>query len=278
MSSLFNIMKITVDARKLRARVLVNPGMPLMTSEDIEATARVYYLAPAIAKHVCLGDAGREFQDCMGNTELAHLLELNGYETRACDDFETAAHDIVDVNPDCVILDLGLPGADGQSICRDVRRQSDVPIIVLTAKNDEFTEVMSLNLGAHDFVAKPYRPAVLLARIASLVKRHATASAEASTITHGEVTLDLSVSEVRYRGRSAELTRNEQRILALLMRNAGTIISRQEIMCDLWESDAFVDDNTLTVNINRLRKTLASIGIADDFLQTRRSLGYVIMA
>ncbi len=75
MSSLFNIMKITVDARKLRARVLVNPGMPLMTSEDIEATARVYYLAPAIAKHVCLGDAGREFQDCMGNTELAHLLE-----------------------------------------------------------------------------------------------------------------------------------------------------------------------------------------------------------
>ena len=124
--------------------------------------------------------------------ELAHLLELNGYETRACDDFETAAHDIVDVNPDCVILDLGLPGADGQSICRDVRRQSDVPIIVLTAKNDEFTEVMSLNLGAHDFVAKPYRPAVLLARIASLVKRHATASAEASTITHGEVTLDLS--------------------------------------------------------------------------------------
>lgn len=210
--------------------------------------------------------------------ELAHLLELNGYETRACDDFETAAHDIVDVNPDCVILDLGLPGADGQSICRDVRRQSDVPIIVLTAKNDEFTEVMSLSLGAHDFVAKPYRPAVLLARIASLVKRHATASAEASTITHGEVTLDLSVSEVRYRGRSAELTRNEQRILALLMCNAGTIISRQEIMCNLWESDAFVDDNTLTVNINRLRKTLASIGIADDFLQTRRSLGYVIMA
>lgn len=208
--------------------------------------------------------------------ELAHLLELNGYETRACDDFETAAHDIVDVNPDCVILDLGLPGADGQSICRDVRRQSDVPIIVLTAKNDEFTEVMSLSLGAHDFVAKPYRPAVLLARIAR--QTSCDGVGQASTITHGEVTLDLSVSEVRYRGRSAELTRNEQRILALLMRNAGTIISRQEIMCDLWESDAFVDDNTLTVNINRLRKTLASIGIADDFLQTRRSLGYVIMA
>ena len=210
--------------------------------------------------------------------ELAHLLELNGYEARTCTDFINAAHDALDVQPDCVILDLGLPGADGQSICRDIRRQSDVPIIVLTAKNDEFTEVMSLNLGAHDFVTKPYRPAVLLARVSSLIKRHATSSAEASTITHAGVTLDLGTSEVRYGGKTAELTRNEQRILALLMRNAGTIIARQEIMCDLWESDAFIDDNTLTVNINRLRKTLASIGIPDDFLQTRRSLGYVIMA
>lgn len=210
--------------------------------------------------------------------ELAHLLELNGYETRTCLDFSRAAQDIVDVKADCVILDLGLPGADGQSICRDVRAKSDVPIIVLTAKNDEFTEVMSLNLGAHDFISKPYRPAVLLARVASLIKRHESATAEASTITHDGVMLDLGTSEVHYQGKSAELTRNEQRILALLMRNAGIIIPRQEIMCDLWESDAFVDDNTLTVNINRLRKTLAGIGIPDDFLQTRRSLGYIIKA
>lgn len=209
--------------------------------------------------------------------ELAHLLELNGYDACTCGSFIDAARDALDAHPDCVILDLGLPGADGQSICRDIRRQSDVPIIVLTAKNDEFTEVMSLNLGAHDFITKPYRPAVLLARVSSLIKRHTTNTAEASTITHAGVTLDLGTSEVRYQGQSAELTRNEQRILALLMRNAGTIIARQEIMCDLWESDAFIDDNTLTVNINRLRKTLASIGIPDDFLQTRRSLGYVIM-
>lgn len=209
--------------------------------------------------------------------ELAHLLELNGYETRACSDFSHAATDIVAANPDCVILDLGLPGVDGQSICRDIRRKAEMPIIILTAKNDEFTEVMSLNLGAHDFIAKPYRPAVLLARVASLIKRSSSAAAEASTISHAGVTLDLGTSEVHYQGKSAELTRNEQRILALLMRNAGVIISRQEIMCDLWESDAFVDDNTLTVNINRLRKTLASIDIPGEFLQTRRSLGYVIM-
>ena len=210
--------------------------------------------------------------------ELARLLELNGYETRTCSDFSRAATDIVAAGPDCVILDLGLPGADGQSICRDIRREADMPIIIiLTAKSDEFTEVMSLNLGAHDFIAKPYRPAVLLARVASLIKRSSSAAAEASTISHAGVTLDLGTSEVRYQGKAAELTRNEQRILALLMRNAGVIISRQEIMCDLWESDAFVDDNTLTVNINRLRKTLARIDVPSEFLQTRRSLGYVVM-
>ena len=108
--------------------------------------------------------------------ELARLLELNGYETRACSDFSRAAIDIVAANPDCVILDLGLPGADGQSICRDIRREAEMPIIILTAKSDEFTEVMSLNLGAHDFIAKPYRPAVLLARVASLIKRSSSAA------------------------------------------------------------------------------------------------------
>lgn len=210
--------------------------------------------------------------------ELARLLELNGYEVASCADFSRAADDAIAASPDCIILDLGLPGADGQSICRDIRRQSDVPIIVLTAMNDEFTEVMSLNLGADDFVAKPYRPAVLLARIESIIKRHEGAETDASVISHKGVTLDLNTSTVSFGDASAELTRNEQRILALLMRNVGTIISRQEIMCDLWESDAFIDDNTLTVNINRLRKTLTGVGVPTDFLQTRRSLGYVISA
>lgn len=208
--------------------------------------------------------------------ELARLLELNGYEVETCTDFARAAQEAIDLAPDCIILDLGLPGADGQAICRDIRKQGSIPIIVLTAVNDEFTEVMSLNLGAHDYVTKPYRPAVLLARIESIIRRHAGTDADASVIAHKGVTVNLSTSTVSFDGRSAELTRNEQRMLALLMRNAGTIISRQEIMCDLWESDAFIDDNTLTVNINRLRKTLASVGIPDDFLQTRRSLGYVI--
>ena len=210
--------------------------------------------------------------------ELARLLELNGYEASSCTNFAEPVHEALAAQADCIILDLGLPNTDGQAICRDIRRQSEVPIIILTAKSDEFTEVMSLNLGAHDFIAKPYRPAVLLARIASLVRHHTASSDASRIISHAGVTLDLGRSQVSCGTATAELTRNEQRILALLMRNAGTIISRQEIMCDLWESDAFVDDNTLTVNINRLRKTLASVGLPDDFLQTRRSLGYVIPA
>lgn len=208
--------------------------------------------------------------------ELANLLELNGYNVQVCNDFTTAAQTAIEGDFACVLLDLTLPGTNGHSICREIRKHSEVPIIVLTSAGDEFHEVMSLNLGANDFVLKPYRPAALLARMAALIQRNGQVLAQTSTIEHDGVTVDLNACTVTYQGKEAQLTRNEQRILSLLMRNAGTIVSRQEIMCDLWESDAFIDDNTLTVNINRLRKTLAQIGIPEDYLQTRRSLGYVI--
>lgn len=234
--------------------------------------------------------------------ELAKLLELNDYEVAICSDFANAAQEVLESAPDLVILDLNLPGISGHSICRDIRQgrlrelgsqegphdgrgivgkpsgpdAKDVPIMILTSSDDEFTEVMSLSLGAHDFIAKPYRPAVLLARISSLIKHHNQAPSNSAIIEYGGVLLDTAASEVEHAGERATLTRNEQRILALLMKNPDTIISRQEIMCDLWESDAFIDDNTLTVNVNRLRKTLASIGVPVDFLQTRRALGYIV--
>lgn len=129
--------------------------------------------------------------------------------------------------------------------------------------------------GDFDFVMKPYRPAALLARLGVLVAR-GEQSQQATMLEHRGLTLDLNTCAVTYQGKESQLTRNEQRILTLLMRNAGTIVSRQEIMCDLWESDAFIDDNTLTVNINRLRKKLAQLDVPEEFLQTRRSLGYVI--
>lgn len=207
--------------------------------------------------------------------ELAHLLELQGFSVACCADFGTAAPDAVAARPDCVVLDLRLPGTDGHAICRDIRSRSDVPIIMLTSSESEFDEVMGMNLGADDYVTKPYSPAVLIARIQSAIRRSAGGRDEL-VIEHKGVRLNVGAGTVSFGDGSTELTRNELRILHILMRNAGMVISRQEIMCELWESDAFIDDNTLTVNVNRLRKTLGSLGVPDGFLSTRRGQGYLV--
>lgn len=207
--------------------------------------------------------------------ELSNLLELQGYDVLMSTAFDRVARDILDAAPDCVILDLKLPGAGGHAVCRDVRRESQAPIIMLTSSDSEFDEVMSMNLGADDYVTKPYNPAVLLARLQSVLRR-AQRGEPLTRISHKGVVLDVARGTVEHEGRTVELTRNELKILHLLMANHDTIISRQELMMELWQSDAFIDDNTLTVNINRLRKSLASIGVPEDFLVTRRGQGYLV--
>ena len=147
---------------------------------------------------------------------------------------------------------------------------------MLTSSDSEFDEVMSMSVGADDYVVKPYRPAVLLARIDRALARSGSADSARRQIERGGVSLDLVRAEVAYRGKSVELSRNELLILRVLMENAGSIISRSELMDELWQTDAFVDDNTLTVNVNRLRRSLQSAGVPDDFITTRRGLGYVI--
>ena len=173
-----------------------------------------------------------------------------------------------------MLLDLGLPGTDGQMVCRELRRVSQVPIIVVTSRVTDLDEVMSMSLGADDFVAKPYNPSVLLAHIEACLRRAKGAGAHLSNVLEcAGVSLDLARCTASYEGKSVELTKNETRILSLLMRRAGKVVSREDIMVELWNSDAFIDDNTLTVNMNRLRKTLASIGV-EGFLRTHRGLGY----
>lgn len=208
--------------------------------------------------------------------ELSHLLELSGYAVSACEEkFANAAEYALAARPDCVVLDLKLPGTDGHSICRAIRGKSSVPMLVLTSSESEFDEVMAMNLGADDFVTKPYRPAVLLAHIQALLRRRAAPEPRLA-LEHKGVLLNIGKATVSFQGRTAELTRNELRILQTLMKSPGMVVSRSDIMCALWESDAFIDDNTLTVNVNRLRKTLNSIGVPDDFLITRRSQGYAV--
>ena len=207
--------------------------------------------------------------------ELVLLLQRNGFEAQALTSFESVPQQIIAAHPDLVLLDLNLPGIDGQQICREVRQLSNVPIIVVTSRNTDLDELMVLSLGADDFIAKPYNTQILLMHITSVLRRANSDVTTGTKLLHAGVTLDSSSCKVSANQKSVELTKNELRILSLLMQNAGTVVSRQRIQEELWQSDEFVDDNTLTVNISHLRNTLASIGV-EDFVMTRRGLGYVI--
>ena len=207
--------------------------------------------------------------------ELVLLLQRNGFEAQALTSFESVPQQIIAAHPDLVLLDLNLPGIDGQQICREVRQLSNVPIIVVTSRNTDLDELMVLSLGADDFIAKPYNTQILLMHITSVLRRANSDVTTGTKLSHAGVTLDSSSCKVSANQKSVELTKNELRILSLLMQNAGTVVSRQRIQEELWQSDEFVDDNTFTVNISHLRNTLASIGV-EDFVMTRRGLGYVI--
>ena len=209
------------------------------------------------------------------SAELARVLTLQDFEVAQCTDFKDAAAEALALKPDCVILDLNLPETDGHSICREIRKHSQMPILVLTSCADDFSEVMALGLGADDYVTKPYRPQVLLAHLSSVLRR-SHAAAGFSVLEHKGLTLDVNAMTVHFAQRSSELTRNEFKILSILMRKPGNVISRQDMMLELWESDEFIDDNTLTVNINRLRKTLSGLGVPEDYLKTKRGQGYYL--
>ncbi len=207
--------------------------------------------------------------------ELAALLQRYGYDTCAPAAFDHIVEDILQARADLILLDINLPLFDGYYICREVRKSSSVPIIMVTSRDSETDELMSMNLGADDFITKPYNTQILLAHIASVLKRAYRSPEEAAELSWNGVALSLSRSIARCGGQEAELSKNETRILHLLIRNHGAIVSRDTIMNELWQSNEFVDDNTLTVNINRLRKKLSEIG-APDYIVTKRGQGYTV--
>ncbi len=206
--------------------------------------------------------------------ELALFLSRNGYEAQALEAFDSYVEDIVSSNPDLVLLDLGLPGVDGHYLCRELRAQSSVPVVVVTSRNTDMDELLAMNFGADDFISKPYNTQVLLAHVESVLRRSG-ASESARPLQHRGLTLDGARCQVVFQGKTADLTKNELRILSLLVKHAGTVVSRQQLQEELWSSDEFVDDNTLTVNVSHLRTTLSSIG-ADDFIKTKRGIGYIL--
>lgn len=207
-------------------------------------------------------------------TELKTLLEKYGYECITTDDFTSVLSAIEATSPHLILLDINLLHFDGYHICREIRSHSQIPIIIVTSRNSDVDELMSMNLGADDFITKPYHTQILLARIAALLKRSYQTDHK-SQLEHNGVILSLSDSTITANGQTAELTKNELKILHLLMQNKGTIQSRDELINALWQTDEFIDDNTLTVNINRLRKKLESIGVTN-YLKTKRGMGYIV--
>lgn len=207
--------------------------------------------------------------------EVRVLLERNGYEITVVRDFGQIVDEVRAAAPDLVLLDLTLPQTDGQVVCRLLRQESNVPILIMTSRNNDIDELLALNTGADDFVSKPFNPQVFLAHIAAQLRRAGHASTQA-VISRAGVDLDAARGTVSYQNSSADLSRNEILLLAVLMRRAGEIVSRAQLADELWQTDEFVDDNTLTVNIARLRASLASIGVPDGFLQTKRGMGYLI--
>lgn len=205
--------------------------------------------------------------------ELKTLLERNGYEADFLTDFSNACEDMVNYGADMILLDITLPNVDGQSLLREFRKKSDVPVIMVTSRNTEMDEVLCFSFGADDFIAKPYNPSVLLLHIEAVFKRMGKNDSE-KLLSKGNLVLDLAKSVVRCGEKASDLTKNELGILSFLMQHSGEIVSRDALISFLWDSEAFVDDNTLTVNINRVRKKLEEIG-ALDMIKTKRGQGYI---
>jgi DNA-binding response OmpR family regulator len=212
--------------------------------------------------------------DAAIRSELSLLLNRYGYECITSDDYAHMADVILQAAPQLVLLDINLPVCDGYCICRELRRRSQIPVIIVTSRDSDADELISMNLGADDFITKPYNTQILLARIAAVMKR-AYPTAPPQILEHRGLQLNISRSEARCGDKTVELTKNEMKILHMLISRRGQIVTRAELMNALWQTDEFVDDNTLTVNVNRLRKKLEDLGLKD-YLITKRGQGYLV--
>ena len=208
--------------------------------------------------------------------ELQIFLNKSGYEVHVLDKFSDTINDIIKIAPDLLLLDINLPNLDGQYICKELRKISDLSIIIITSRDSELDELISLNYGADYFVSKPFNIHILLAKIEALLRRvKMNGATQQDKIDCGEFILNISKSLIEKDDNIIELTKNEFRILKLLSQNREKIISRDCIIEYLWDNESFIDDNTLTVNINRLRNKLAEIGLKD-LLETKRGQGYIL--
>lgn len=206
---------------------------------------------------------------------IASQLKSWGHETFLCEDFNNVINEFVKVQPHIVLLDISLPFFNGFHWCNEIRKISKVPIVFISSASENMNIVMAMNMGADDFVAKPFNLNVLVAKVSALLRRTYDFAESVPVLECRGAMLNTGDGTVTYEGNKAELTKNELKILSTLMKERGKTVSREKLMEILWESDSFVDENTLTVNVNRLRKKLESLGLTD-FISTRFGEGYII--
>ena len=206
---------------------------------------------------------------------LRKHIQSWGYSVQTIKNFQNILQEFIAYEPQLVLLDIALPFYNGYHWCREIRQISKVPIVFISSASDNMNIVMAMNMGGDDFIAKPFDCHILMAKIQAVLRRTYDFSGQLSVLEHGGVVLNLADASLHYREQQLDLTKNDFRILETLMEHPGQIVSRTTLMERLWETDCFVDENTLTVNIARLRKKLAQIGLSD-FITTKKGLGYLI--
>ena len=198
-------------------------------------------------------------------------------ESVCVNDFRNIMGELAECKPHLVLLDISLPFYNGYYWCEEIRKVSKVPIIFLSSASDNMNIVMAMNMGGDDFIAKPFGMGVLIAKIQAVLRRTYDFTASVSIIEHKGLILNTENNTLTYKGENIDLTKNEYRIIHVLMTNRDKVVSREKLMEKLWESDSFVDENTLTVNVNRLRKKLDAIG-AKNMIATKHGIGYILQS
>lgn len=207
--------------------------------------------------------------------ELETFLSKNGFDVKGLEKFDNTIEDILKEKVDLVLLDINLPYVDGEFVCKEIRKVSNVPIIMVTSRDNEIDELMSLNNGADQYVTKPYNIQILLAKINGLLRRNQNSGRDLEKIDCDGFVLNIAERAIEKDNKKIELTKNEYNILYYLSTHKGKVVSRDEIMDYLWESEEFIDDNTLSVNIKRLRNKLEELELMDK-IETRRGQGYIL--
>ena len=207
------------------------------------------------------------------SSELKELLQNSGYEAVVLQDFNNSLNEILRVAPDLLLLDINIPYMNGELLLQSLRKSSNTPVIMVTSKNSETDEALSISYGADDYITKPYNPNILLLRIGAVLKR---TNAKSNALSYKDLKINVQKGIIKKENVEIILTKNEMIIFCFLLNHQNKIVTRDELMTDLWNNDEFINDNALTVNISRLRAKLKSVGY-EDVIDTRKGMGYILL-